>query len=468
MQAKVAILARVRKATGGYEFITMDEKKGRFIPVEGAISYLIRYTPASTNGAKMRRKVVPAGRNFPEVLARYTHIERDQSLIRNGMEPEPNAELPKKTGPLTIDEAVSQYLEHINERVTAWRAGAKKGDALSPNSISTYTRSVKDLQTYCREVGVVYMPTTDETGKQEADEINQKMLVNYKWHLYKNLARRKGQQSETIATRFRNISIFLGFHKIQMVQNRNFRDGRGLLMPNEMPRAARPGRNGAPEVIIYSDEQLEALFFVADRETATYRNNLWTGPKRSGHNEQDFLQFLLKLGIRASQATHAEWSDIDWNNSAFEVKDSQDKLEKYDWRPKDHERRVLPIEEKLLARLKARKFRQETQARDEDRNAPSLIFPNSNGDVDLMPVARIHKLMDKTRKAGFPWPADSPDPDHTFRKNYATGLHRNGYDIKSIQHLLGHSDMETTMGYIAGNPTAAASAVSKAFGSYGD
>src|SRR5438094_7014773 len=83
MQAKVAILARVRKLNGpGYELITMEEKKGRFVPIDGAISYLIRYTPASTNGAKTRRKVVPAGRNFQEALTRYSHIERDQNLIR--------------------------------------------------------------------------------------------------------------------------------------------------------------------------------------------------------------------------------------------------------------------------------------------------------------------------------------------------------------------------------------------------
>jgi site-specific recombinase XerD len=135
------------------------------------------------------------------------------------------------------------------------------------------------------------------------------------------------------------------------------------------------------------------------------------------------FQIAYGCGLRVSELTHLRVADIDSARSLLWVR-----------RGKGNKDRGVPLPEVLLDQL-----------RDHWRvhRPTNWLFPGRNGHP--VHVATLQRACQIARRvAGLP----ARVTIHTLRHCYATHLLEAGTDLPTLQGLLGHSDIGTTMRYI--------------------
>jgi integrase len=154
------------------------------------------------------------------------------------------------------------------------------------------------------------------------------------------------------------------------------------------------------------------------------------------------IELGLKLGLREQEIMHAEWTDLDWGESAFRVQGK--KL--WGFQVKDSEQREIPCPSDLLERLKAYRIK---------RADTRLIVGTANDSPDGHLLRMLKRL---AKKAGLncgkcdgcqsklgecvDWTL------HKLRRTYCTTLLRNGVDLATVQKYMGHADLASTMRYL--------------------
>ena len=183
-------------------------------------------------------------------------------------------------------------------------------------------------------------------------------------------------------------------------------------------------------VSAYSAEEIQGLLAAADRE------------------EADLFQFFLCTGVREQEATYATWRDVDFTQGTFQVREKLD----LGFTPKDKEEGKIPIPESLVSLLRERRKRYPNTR---------LIFPHRSGKANghflriLKTVAlraglNCGECYNKAGKCCATSPTCSCFGLHRFRKTFATMHHEAGVSARTIQRWLRHSDLETTLRYLAG------------------
>jgi integrase len=195
----------------------------------------------------------------------------------------------------------------------------------------------------------------------------------------------------------------------------------------------------------YSDTQIADLRTVASEEMRLAIDLLWM------------------LGLREQEATHAEWDDLDWAQKTFRV---QGKVrDGYRFSVKDSEQREVPIPASLLARLKAwREVHKDTRlilSGKHDRPEGHLLRK-------LKALARNNGLncgrCEGCQRKGSLAECEELEL-HKFRRTYCTTLLRSGADLATVQRMMGHSDLASTMRYLRpASTTAMQDRVNQIFG----
>ncbi|XBH15305.1 site-specific integrase [Edaphobacter paludis] len=173
----------------------------------------------------------------------------------------------------------------------------------------------------------------------------------------------------------------------------------------------------------------------------TYTREELDGFFASLTNEQHVVTFKIALqcGLREQELMHLQWPDIDFAKKTLLVRSKPE----WGFAIKDKEERSLPLPDGLAALLKG--YKKDGQ----------LFVTGTKGNKPNTHLLRTLKRLVKA--AGLNCGACGACVErsecerwflHKFRSSYATALLRGGLDVRSVQKLMGHSDLESTMRYL--------------------
>ncbi len=295
--------------------------------------------------------------------------------------------------------------------IVARRAGIviKESDPLKHKSLAAQLTqflsetadrgSLKALEAYRLACGEFL----EVIGRQYDDEIVPEDILKFQ----KALSER-GMSARTVSNRHTNVKTFLRF------------------LGHDLKGLPRPPRYDKTMPEIFTDKELNALFeaVVSPRESLLFR-------------------LLLQTGVREQEAMYLEWADIDAKRKLLKL---QSKVKRWGFRLKDFEERELPLSDDLLNRLEDYKRR---------HAGPSTLVFEKNGKPDGHMLRTLKRLV---RAAGLNCEQCEKCQGkarecenwylHKFRATYCTKLLRSGFDLRTVQQMMGHSDLASTMRYL--------------------
>lgn len=257
----------------------------------------------------------------------------------------------------------------------------------STNTVLSYRRDLVKFNKFMEEQGIT------EVSKMNMTNLNSYMLYMEKSHF----------APSTISRNVATLKAYFGFL---------YRDGY---------IGADPTRElKAPKI----EKKIPTILSIEEVELILNQPSTMT---RKGLRDRAMLELLYATGIRVSELVSLKLSDVNLNASYIYCQDV------------NHER-IVPFGS--VAKEALQVYIDEARPAMLGSDDEEILFTNCNG----TPMSRqgFWKLLKKYAKnAGI----EADITPHTLRHSFAAHLVANGADLKSVQEMMGHSDISTTQIY---------------------
>jgi integrase/recombinase XerD len=300
----------------------------------------------------------------------------------------------------------SAAADHQERLMLAHKTAAAAGIALPQVEKGTGRSLSEAVDIYLLEIEAHKKPKTlaaykttltyflESCHKKTLEDIQRSDLLAFKTFLRD----KKEQSDRSIKNKFGNLMTFLKSQKV----------GR-LIEKGDWPSYTEE------EVRVYTQDELDAFFAACDEE-----ERLW-------------FEFIYRTAMREQEVMHAEWSWINFEQSFATVRENK----QFGFKPKAYKGRNIPIPSSLLNALRDWKEKSDSTC--------GLIFPTSGCKPKLDFLDCCKAIAKRAGLSGFYL--------HKFRATRATRLLQGGMDVKSVQKILGHDDLESTMRYLGAQRT---------------
>lgn len=254
------------------------------------------------------------------------------------------------------------------------------------SSVYSYTDDIKKYIEYMESIGI-----------KDASRIKEDDLINYLKYLDDNY-----YEISSVARKIVSIKSFHSF----LEENYNIPD---ISLKINSPKFYRR----LPEIL--SIEEVDILLDIKTDNAFDYRNKA-------------MLELMYSSGLRVSELVSLKLSDIDLENKIVRCIG------------KGNKERIVPIGDYALDYLK--KYIDEYRPELKKGYYTDSLFLNNHGkEITRQGFFLIIKKIAKEKKI------EKNITPHMLRHSFATHLLNNGADLRTIQEMLGHSNISTTQIY---------------------
>ncbi len=259
---------------------------------------------------------------------------------------------------------------------------------LSVNTIASYSADLNR-----------YISFLEEKGISQPAEIEKKHIQDFLFS-----ERNRGLKPSSVARRLASIRMF---HRFLVRENLSAKDPSAVF---ESPKLWKK----IPDSLDISE--VEKIISAPDIK------------KRKGLRDRAILELLYATGIRVSECADLKVGDVDFNIGFIKCKG------------KGSKERLVPLGK--TAEHFLRRYLEEVRPKIlQGKNINYLFISQYRGRLSRQSIWKIIKFYVKKARI------KKTVTPHTFRHSFATHLLEGGADLRSVQEMLGHSNIATTQIY---------------------